>query len=90
MSKPKGPKSQESAELEQLSAELDQLSYEEAFAELESIVTALESDERPLDESLALFERGQALARHCTQVLDRAELRIQQLSGEQYLDFDSS
>jgi exodeoxyribonuclease VII small subunit len=83
MSKPKGPKSQESAEL-------DQLSYEEAFAELESIVTALESDERPLDESLALFERGQALARHCTQVLDRAELRIQQLSGEQYLDFDSS
>jgi exodeoxyribonuclease VII small subunit len=83
MSKPKGPKSQESAEL-------DQLSYEEAFAELESIVMALESDERPLDESLALFERGQALARHCTKMLDLAELRVQQLSGEQYLDFDSS
>ncbi|HEX9617318.1 MAG TPA: exodeoxyribonuclease VII small subunit [Anaerolineales bacterium] len=68
---------------------LDQLSYEEAFAELEAIVTALESDERPLEESLALFERGQALARHCTEMLDRAELKVQQLSGEQLVDFTS-
>jgi len=68
---------------------LDQLSYEEAFAELEAIVTALESDERPLEESLALFERGQALARHCTEMLDRAELKVQQLTGEQLVDFTS-
>jgi exodeoxyribonuclease VII small subunit len=68
---------------------LDQLSYEEAFAELEAIVTALESDERSLEESLALFERGQALARHCTEMLDRAELKVQQLSGEQLVDFSS-
>lgn len=68
---------------------IDRLSYEEAFAELESIVTALESDERPLEESLALFERGQALVRHCTEMLDRAELKVQQLSGEQLVDFSS-
>ena len=67
----------------------DQLTYEEAFAELEAIVTALESDERPLEESLALFERGQALSRHCTEMLERAELKVQQLSGEQLVDFTS-
>lgn len=68
---------------------IEQLSYEEAFAELEAIVTALESDERPLEESLALFERGQALSRHCTDMLDRADIKVQQLSGEQLVDFTS-
>jgi exodeoxyribonuclease VII small subunit len=65
------------------------LTYEQAYAELEAIVTALESDERPLDESLALFERGQALSRYCTEMLDRAELKVQTLSGEQLEDFSS-
>jgi exodeoxyribonuclease VII small subunit len=68
---------------------IEQLTYEEAFAELEAIVSALESDERPLDESLALFERGQALSRHCTGMLDKADLKVQQLSGEQLVDFTS-
>jgi exodeoxyribonuclease VII small subunit len=68
---------------------IDELTYEEAFAELEAIVTALESDERPLEESLALFERGQALSRYCTEMLERAELKVQQLSGEQLVDFTS-
>jgi exodeoxyribonuclease VII small subunit len=68
---------------------IEQLTYEEAFAELEDIVTALESDERSLEESLALFERGQALSRHCTEMLDKAELKVQQLSGEQLIDFTS-
>jgi exodeoxyribonuclease VII small subunit len=68
---------------------IDELTYEEAFAELEAIVTALESDERPLEESLARFERGQALSRYCTEMLERAELKVQQLSGEQLVDFTS-
>ena len=58
------------------------LSYEQALSELESIVTALESGERSLDETLALFERGQALAQYCVGLLDKAELKVQQLSGE--------
>jgi exodeoxyribonuclease VII small subunit len=64
-----------------------QMAYEEAFAELEEIVTALESDDRPLEEALALYERGQALARHCADLLDRAELRVQQISGDELIDF---
>jgi exodeoxyribonuclease VII small subunit len=38
---------------------IEKLTYEEAYAELDSIVTALESGEQSLDEALSLFERGQ-------------------------------
>ncbi|OGO73259.1 MAG: exodeoxyribonuclease VII small subunit [Chloroflexi bacterium RBG_19FT_COMBO_56_12] len=67
---------------------LDQLSYEQAFSELEAIVAAMEADERPLEEALALFERGQALARHCAELLDQAELKVQQLSGKDLVDYN--
>jgi exodeoxyribonuclease VII small subunit len=55
-------------------------SFEAAFAELEQIVRALESGALALDESLALFERGQQLAACCGVQLDQAELKIQQLT----------
>lgn len=67
--------------------EIDHLTYEQAFAELESIVAELESDERSLDSALALFERGQALARHCANLLDQTELKVQQIVGEDLVDF---
>lgn len=67
---------------------LDQLSYEQALAELEEIVAILEAEERPLDTALALFERGQALARYCAGLLDQAELKVKQISGEDLTDFD--
>jgi len=54
-------------------------SYEKAFAELQEIVTKLESGDIPLEEALALYERGQALAKMCTGLLDKAELRIREL-----------
>ena len=60
----------------------EELTYEAAYAELEKIVTALESGEQPLEEALALFERGQMLARHCSDLLAKAELKVQKLSGE--------
>jgi exodeoxyribonuclease VII small subunit len=63
-----------------------QLDYEQAFGELESIVAALESGDRSLDETLALFERGQWLARYCAGLLDKAELKVQQLSGDTLSD----
>ncbi|HEX7975241.1 MAG TPA: exodeoxyribonuclease VII small subunit [Anaerolineales bacterium] len=66
-----------------------QLTYEQAFAELEQIVTALESDEHDLDNALKLFERGQELARYCAGLLDQAELKVQQISGEELVDFGS-
>jgi exodeoxyribonuclease VII small subunit len=69
---------------------VEQLSYEQALSELEAIVLDLESDQHALEEALAIFERGQALAQHCSQLLEQAELKIQELSGEELLDFDPS
>lgn len=63
-----------------LTNDLSGLSYEQAFAELEEIVDGLESNQKTLEEAMALFERGQALAQHCANLLDKAELRVTQLS----------
>ena len=68
--------------------QVDQLNFEAAFKQLEVIVAALETEEKPLEDALALFERGQELARHCAELLDRAELRVKQLSGTTITDFD--
>lgn len=59
---------------------LESLTYENALAELQTIVATLESGEHPLEEAMALYERGQQLARHCAALLDQAELRVQHLS----------
>ena len=42
----------------------------------------LEAGDLPLERSLALFERGQALAGRCAELLDTAELRVKTLTGE--------
>jgi len=55
------------------------LSFEDAFQELEDLVGQLEAGDLSLDDSLALFERGQALAARCQALLDTAELKVQQL-----------
>ncbi len=62
---------------------VDQLSYEQAFAELETIVAALEANQVSLEESLALFERGQNLSQYCAALLESAELRVRQLTSIQ-------
>jgi len=69
---------------------IDVLTYEEAFADLETIVAALESGERPLEESMTLFERGQALTKRCAELLDKAELKVQALVDESLVDFEES
>lgn len=61
---------------------IDQLTYEEALAELEQIVAALEANQGALEESLALFERGQKLSAHCVALLEQAELKVRTLTGE--------
>jgi exodeoxyribonuclease VII small subunit len=66
---------------------VSELTYEQAFAELEAIVAILETDKRTLDETLALFERGQELARYCAGQLDQAELKVQQISGGTFTEF---
>lgn len=69
---------------------VEQLSYEDALSELENIVAALESDEQTLELALNLFERGQALAQHCSAQLDKAELKIRRLIGDTTEDFDQN
>jgi exodeoxyribonuclease VII small subunit len=58
---------------------IEDLSYEQAFDELEEIVRVLDSGEQDLESSLALFERGQALAGRCSQLLEAAEVKMNQL-----------
>jgi exodeoxyribonuclease VII small subunit len=56
------------------------LNFEDALKALEGIVHTLESGEAPLDESIALYERGHALRALCQQRLDTAKARIEQIS----------
>jgi exodeoxyribonuclease VII small subunit len=65
-----------------------EMSFEEAFGELNGLVAGLEEEGRPLEESIGLYERGQALARHCAAMLEKAELRVRQLNGEVFEDED--
>jgi exodeoxyribonuclease VII small subunit len=62
---------------------VEELSFEQAFAELEELVANLETGDLPLEESLALFERGQALSEHCSLLLQNAELKLRQLQPDE-------
>jgi len=55
------------------------LPFDKALAELQQVVTRLESGGLPLEESIALYERGVALHDHCASLLSGAELRVQRL-----------
>ena len=57
------------------------LSFEEALTELQQVVDELEEGSVGLEESMRRFERGTALLRHCYGLLERAEQRIEILTG---------
>ena len=57
--------------------EVDQLTYEPARAELAQVVRQLEAGDAPLEQSLAMWERGEALATHCQNWLDQARARLE-------------
>jgi exodeoxyribonuclease VII small subunit len=63
-------------------SDTNELSFEEAFNELEDIVAKLESGELTLEQSVVLFERGRKLSDYCQAVLDKAELRVNQLTND--------
>lgn len=63
------------------SSESPESGFEQALAELEAVVERMESNELPLEESLAQFERGVNLARQCQQALKNAEQRVEQLTS---------
>ena len=55
------------------------MAFEEALAELEKIVRTLESGEESLDRSITLFQRGEALKKHCETRLADARERIERI-----------
>ena len=65
-----------------MTEEISELAFEQALRELEATVTKLEAGELTLEESLALFERGQKLATHCNDLLEKASLRVEQLTDD--------
>ena len=67
---------------------VEELTYEEAFAELETIVNVLEEEQNPLEDAMSLFERGQALVKRCSELLDGAELKVRKLSGDALVEFE--
>jgi len=76
------------AKLKIVTKPVEELSYEEALAELEGIVESLEGEQNPLEESMKLFERGQALVTRCGALLESAQLKVQKLSGESLIPFE--
>ena len=61
------------------SDDLAAMSFETALRALEEVVRRLESGDVPLDESITLYERGEALRRHCQSRLDAAQARIEKI-----------
>lgn len=61
-------------------ADIATLPYEQAMAELEGIVARLERGDVPLEESIAIYERGEALKARCEALLRQAEARIEKIT----------
>ncbi|MDF1834524.1 MAG: exodeoxyribonuclease VII small subunit [Alteraurantiacibacter sp. bin_em_oilr2.035] len=60
-------------------AQIADLSFEDALRSLEDVVRRLEGGDVPLDQSIDLYERGEALRRHCQARLDAAQERIEKI-----------
>ncbi len=61
---------------------IDQLSFEAALEALAETVGRLEAGDMALSDSLRLYEHGQKLAAHCSQQLEAASLKVEQLSAD--------
>jgi exodeoxyribonuclease VII small subunit len=56
------------------------LTFEKALADLEGIVQRLERGDVPLEESVTIYERGEALKRRCDELLRQAEARVEKIT----------
>ncbi|MBO4339181.1 MAG: exodeoxyribonuclease VII small subunit [Clostridia bacterium] len=59
---------------------MEKMTYEQAIKRLEEIVSLLESGEISLDESLKLYEESAKLSAYCSELLNKAELKIKEFS----------
>jgi exodeoxyribonuclease VII small subunit len=63
-------------------ADVQSLNFERALEELESIVKRLEEGRVPLEESVAIYERGEALKKRCEELLKHAEARVERITTD--------
>ena len=63
-------------------ADVKKLTFERAIEELETIVKRLEDGKVPLEESVAIYERGEALKRRCEELLRQAEARVDKITTD--------
>jgi exodeoxyribonuclease VII small subunit len=76
--------------------DVKKMPFERAIEELESIVKRLEEGKVPLEESVTIYERGEALKKRCEELLRQAEARVEKITldangkptGSQPLDVD--
>ena len=64
---------------EQANEDIKALSFEQALEALEKIVEDLERGEVPLDQSIRIYERGEALKAHCARLLKAAEDKVEKI-----------
>jgi exodeoxyribonuclease VII small subunit len=65
--------------MDQPAPDISAMTFEDALRALEDVVRRLESGDVPLDDSITLYERGEALRRHCQARLDAAQARIEKI-----------
>jgi len=63
--------------------EISKLTFEQAITQLKGIVDRIEQGEIPLQDSLEQYEKGMALIKHCRDILQKAEKRIEKISKEE-------
>jgi exodeoxyribonuclease VII small subunit len=63
--------------------EIGKLTFEQAIQQLKGIVDRIEQGEIPLQDSLEQYEKGMALIKHCRDILQKAEKRIEKISKEE-------
>ena len=76
--------------------DVKKMTFERAIEELESIVRRLEEGKVPLEESVAIYERGETLKKRCEELLRQAEARVEKITldangrpaGSEPLDVD--
>jgi exodeoxyribonuclease VII small subunit len=64
---------------ENIEDDIGNMSFEEALAALERIVDDLEKGDVPLDQSIKIYERGEALKKHCDALLKAAEDKVEKI-----------
>ena len=77
-----GPTRRDEAMADETNADVKALPFEKALAELESIVQKLERGDVALEESVAIYERGEALKRRCEELLRQAEARVEKITTD--------